>query len=116
MTARALALALLVSASPLAGQVAPVVTITRGEAVTQVGNQSREPQAVTLTLWRSLTDSSAPAVLVSPARVVIDPRALQTVRLRARETCSPAWRWVVTFTPVTAPAATGAVSLRLVTR
>lgn len=84
----------------LHGQVAPVVTITAGQAVTQVGNPSREPQTVTIALWRSLTDSTAPAALVSPRSVVLDPGAMQTVRIRTRETCNPAWRWVVRFDPV----------------
>ena len=106
------------SCRALFGQVAPVVTIVHGEATTQVGNPGRAAQTVTLGLWRSLTDSGAPAVLVSPGSVVLDPGTLQTVRLRTREACSPAWRWVVVFTPVTVTPrlAAGSVSLTLVTR
>jgi hypothetical protein len=96
-------------------QVATVLQITAGQAVTQVANPSREPVTVTLALWRSLADTTAPAALVSPAAFLLESSATQTVRIRAREACGPAWRWVATLTPLAAGPARGA-TLTLVSR
>ncbi len=99
----------------LHGQVAPTVTIAHGEAVTQVGNPSREPQTVTVAVWQSLRDTVSPSVLVSPLRFTLAPGELQVVRIRARVACDPAWRWTVLFSPVETPDA-ARVRLNLLTR
>jgi len=99
----------------LLAQVALVLTFAGSDATTQVANPSREPQAVRISLWVALSDTSTPNVLVSPSIVTLPPGGLQVVRLRAREACSNAWRFVVFYSPVVSPSATG-VMLRLQTR
>lgn len=106
----------IIGARSLFAQVAPVVTITAGQGVTQIGNPSRESQAITVTLWRSLTDSGAPAVLVSPRSTILSPGSVQLVRLRAREACSPLWRYVVLYSPITTRYVTTPVAIHLLTR
>ncbi len=78
----------IIGARSLFAQVAPVVTISGGNAVTQVQNTARTAVTVTVELRHDSTSADrigGPVLaLVSPQTFTLGPQASQTVRIRLR--------------------------------
>jgi len=80
-------------------------------AEASIRNPGHEPAHVTVVVWRSLSDSAPPVVLVAPRAFDLAPGEAQTVRVLLREPCSSAWRWATTILPSDSGAIAGHAGL-----
>jgi hypothetical protein len=115
---------LLFAATLHAAQVAPTVTITRGEAVTQIENTARAAVTVTVELRTdTATDDrigGPVAALIAPRTFTLAPGSAQTVRVRLKAPQAPGTvlrlLWTITPAPEPVPASLAVARITLVSR